>query len=95
MPEERVFDVLLGTFLPDVMLMNMTFATVVLTVAEANARGFNVQEKRFPHGYKGFSLQVPFSDSVVLKSVCLPTSPKSLSSAFYSLVPAPLPVLKP
>ncbi|XP_031437603.1 uncharacterized protein LOC116223787 [Clupea harengus] len=67
-PEERVFDVLLGTFLPDVMLMNMTFATVVLTVAEANARGFNVQEKRFPHGYKGFSLQVPFSDSVVLKS---------------------------
>ena len=55
----------------------------------------NVQEKRFPHGYKGFSLQVPFSDSVVLKSVCLRTSPKSLSSAFYSLVPAPLPVLKP
>ncbi|XP_062396190.1 uncharacterized protein LOC134087006 [Sardina pilchardus] len=67
-PDERVFDVTLGTFLHDVILVNITFTTGVLTVAEANARGFNVQEHRFPNGSKTFSLRVPFSDPVVLKS---------------------------
>ncbi|XP_041951085.1 uncharacterized protein LOC121711502 [Alosa sapidissima] len=67
-PEERVFDVVLGTFHQDVILMNITFSTGVLTVVEANARGFNVQEIRFPNGSKTFSLRVPFSDPVVLKS---------------------------
>lgn len=67
-PEEHVFDLVLGTFLYDVMLVNITFTTGVLTVTEANARGFNVQEHRFPNGSKTFSLRVPFSNPVVLKS---------------------------
>ncbi|KAL2082671.1 hypothetical protein ACEWY4_022489 [Coilia grayii] len=66
--EEYVFDVLLGTFLHDVMLMNLTFDTGVLTIDEANARGFNVLEHRFLNGSKTFSLQVPFSDPVVAKA---------------------------
>ncbi|XP_030637540.1 zona pellucida sperm-binding protein 2-like [Chanos chanos] len=66
-PELRMFDVLLGTFLFDVELANITFSTGVLTVAEANAQGISVQENRLSNGSKTFTLQVPFSDPVVLK----------------------------
>ncbi|XP_010739022.3 uncharacterized protein LOC104926782 [Larimichthys crocea] len=66
-PEDRVFSVLLGTFLHDVELRNITFSTGVLTVEECHARGFTVQEHSFPNGTKGFSLQVPFDADVVLK----------------------------
>ncbi|KAK6297179.1 hypothetical protein J4Q44_G00317620 [Coregonus suidteri] len=66
-PEHKVFDLLLGTFLHDVELLNITFSAKVLTVAECNARGFDVQEHRFANSSKTFSLQVPFSDEVVLK----------------------------
>ncbi|XP_051510317.1 uncharacterized protein LOC127415587 [Myxocyprinus asiaticus] len=69
--DQKVFDVLLGTFLYDVELVNITFSTGVLTVVEANARGFNVQEQRFQNGSKAFRLQVPFSDPVVTTQVDL------------------------
>lgn len=68
-PEQKVFNVLLGTFLHDVSLLNITFTTGVLTVTECNARGFDFQEHRFANSSKTFSLQVPFSDEVVLKHV--------------------------
>ncbi|XP_036406036.1 zona pellucida protein AX 1 [Megalops cyprinoides] len=71
-PEQRIFRFSVGTFLPDVELVNITFATGVLSVAEANARGFNVQEYSFSNGSKGFRLQVPFSDPVVLKGNSAP-----------------------
>ncbi|KAJ7988052.1 hypothetical protein DPEC_G00319640 [Dallia pectoralis] len=64
-PEQKVFDVLLGPFLQDVELMNFNFSIGVLTVAECNARGFDVKEHRFANGSKTFSLRVPFSDEVV------------------------------
>ncbi|XP_016353307.1 zona pellucida protein AX 1 isoform X1 [Sinocyclocheilus anshuiensis] len=63
--DQRVFDVLLGPFLYDIELVNITFSTGVLTVAEVNARGINIQEQRFQNGSKAFRLQVPFSDSFV------------------------------
>ncbi len=69
-PEDRVFNVHLGTFLYDVELRNITFSTGVLTVEECSARGFIVQEHSFPNGNKSFSLQVPFDSDVVLKHVC-------------------------
>uniref|UniRef100_A0A8C7PQN7 Zona pellucida protein AX 1 n=1 Tax=Oncorhynchus mykiss TaxID=8022 RepID=A0A8C7PQN7_ONCMY len=65
--EQSVFDILLGIFLHDVELMNITFTTRVLTVAECNARGFDVQEHHFANGSKTFSIRVPFSDELVLK----------------------------
>ena len=68
--EQSVFDILLGIFLHDVELMNITFTTRVLTVAECNARGFDVQEHHFANGSKTFSIRVPFSDELVLKRVC-------------------------
>lgn len=68
-PEARVFTVVLGTFLHDVVLKNITFSTGVLTV-ESNARGFTIQEHRYKNGTKGYSLSVPFDSDVVLKNVC-------------------------
>uniref|UniRef100_A0A667XZ09 Zona pellucida protein AX 1 n=1 Tax=Myripristis murdjan TaxID=586833 RepID=A0A667XZ09_9TELE len=66
-PEERVFKAQLGPLLHDMELLNITFPTGVLTVEECNARGFTIQEHSFSNGTKSFSLQVPFSDDVVLK----------------------------
>ncbi|XP_067239307.1 zona pellucida protein AX 1 [Chanodichthys erythropterus] len=66
--DQRIFDVLLGPFLYDVELVNITFSTGVLTVAEANVRGFNIQEQRFQNGSKAFRLKVPFSDPFVVKT---------------------------
>jgi hypothetical protein len=65
-----VFVLELGTFNLDVVLLNITFPTMVLTVAECNARGFNVQEQRSPDNFKTFRMEVPFSDPVVFKEVC-------------------------
>lgn len=64
-----MFSVNLGTFLHDVVLMNITFSTGVLTVEECNARGFTVREYSFPNGRKRFSLEVPFDADVVIKQV--------------------------
>lgn len=64
-----MFDVLLGPFLYDTELVNITFSTGVLIVAEANARGINIQEQRFQNGSKAFKLQVPFSDAFVIRTV--------------------------
>uniref|UniRef100_A0A8C8IHU9 ZP domain-containing protein n=1 Tax=Oncorhynchus tshawytscha TaxID=74940 RepID=A0A8C8IHU9_ONCTS len=73
-PEQAVFVLELGTFNLDVELLNITFPTMVLTVAECNARGFNVQEQRSPDNtLKTFRMEVPFSDPVVFKEVCLTT----------------------
>lgn len=65
-----MFNVLLGAFLNDVVLKNITFSTGVLTVEECKAAGFIIREHRYPNGTKGFSIQVPFDDDVVLKHVC-------------------------
>lgn len=64
-----MFNVLLGDFLQDVVLMNITFTTGLLTVQECNARGYTVQEHIALDNAKGFSLHVPFDADVVLKGV--------------------------
>ncbi|XP_016151256.1 uncharacterized protein [Sinocyclocheilus grahami] len=66
--DQRMFHVLLGPFLYDTELVNITFSTGVLTVAEANAKGINIQEQRFQNGSKAFRLQVAFSDTVVVRT---------------------------
>lgn len=68
-PESRVFSIQLGTFLHDVELRNITFSTGVLSIEECNARGFDIQEHRFPNKTKQFSLKVPFDTDVVLTHV--------------------------
>ncbi|KAK1796108.1 hypothetical protein P4O66_009197, partial [Electrophorus voltai] len=97
--ESGVFDVLLGSFLHDVELMNITFSTGVMTVAEANAGGFNVQQHMLPNGYKTFSMHVPFNDPVVLKAHTNPETTTYTLPLIYGLmilpeyVPFPQPAL--
>lgn len=64
-----MFNVLLGDFLQDVELKNITFTTGLLTVQECNTRGYIVQEHIALDNSKGFSLHVPFDADVVLKRV--------------------------
>lgn len=68
--EDRLFSILLGDFLHDVELRNITFVTGLLTVQECNTRGYTIQEQVFPDKTKSFSLHVPFDADVVLKKVC-------------------------
>lgn len=67
--EDRIFNFILGDFLHDVELKNITFTTGLLTVQECNTRGYTVQEHTLLDNTKGFSLQVPFDADVVLKMV--------------------------
>uniref|UniRef100_A0A3Q3KDJ3 ZP domain-containing protein n=1 Tax=Monopterus albus TaxID=43700 RepID=A0A3Q3KDJ3_MONAL len=64
-PEERVFKVMLGPLGFNVALVNITLSSEVLSVADCNARGFNVLEHISPNSsLKVFTLQVPFTDPV-------------------------------
>ncbi|MGH0181786.1 UNVERIFIED_CONTAM: hypothetical protein FKN15_007870 [Acipenser sinensis] len=71
-PKDRVFNVTLGLFLPDVDLVDITFGLETLTVPEANLKGYNIQEHVFPNGSKTYTLQVPFEDPDVKKEVTPP-----------------------
>ncbi|XP_034555951.1 zona pellucida protein AX 1 isoform X2 [Notolabrus celidotus] len=77
-PEDRMFSVHVGTFLHDVELRNISFATGVLTVEEINARGFSIQTHVFPNGNKSVSLTVPFNADVVLKH-----NPEPLVTSYF------------
>lgn len=69
-PKQKVFDVLLGYFLPDVELLNITFVSELLTVSEIINKGILLQEHSFSNDTKAFTLQVPFSDPQVQIKVC-------------------------
>ncbi|XP_058861811.1 uncharacterized protein LOC131702969 isoform X1 [Acipenser ruthenus] len=71
-PKARVFNVTLGTFLPDVELVKIIVGPETLTVPEANLKGYNVQEHVFPNGSKTYTLQVPFEDPNVKQKVTPP-----------------------
>lgn len=69
-PEQRLFKVLLGPLGPDVALVNITFPSEVLSVADCGIRGYMVLEHMSPDSSsKYFSLQVPFQDRVVQQKV--------------------------
>ncbi|CAK6979205.1 uncharacterized protein LOC128376852 [Scomber scombrus] len=67
LPEEQIFKVKIGPYASDVTLVNITFPSEVLSVGDCNVRGFNVQEhKSHNSSFKVITLQVPFTDRVVL-----------------------------
>lgn len=76
----------LGTFLQDVELMNITFLDGVLSVAECNDRGFNIEELRFPNGSKSIALTVPFTDRAVLNKVCFSLYCKGTHVAYLMMI---------
>ncbi|CAL8315679.1 unnamed protein product [Lota lota] len=80
--EEQLFRVSLGPFAPDMELLTLTLSSVVLSVAECNARGFDVQELGSQNGFKTFTLQVPFMDPLVLKTKGVGTTRYSVDLLF-------------
>ncbi|XP_042301351.1 uncharacterized protein LOC121919136 isoform X2 [Sceloporus undulatus] len=66
-PSMRLFDVLLGVFLPDVTLVTLTIGGIPLTLKEAEQKGYKISDISFPNGTKGFRLEVPFDDPIVQK----------------------------
>ncbi|XP_034383778.1 uncharacterized protein LOC117727526 [Cyclopterus lumpus] len=96
-PEARVFSVLLGPLLHDVVLRNITFFTRVLTVEESNARGFTIQEHRYSNGTKSISVLVPFDADIVLKENPEPlVTTYSLSLIFgFMILPEETPFAHP
>uniref|UniRef100_A0A3Q3B3F3 Uncharacterized LOC108233398 n=2 Tax=Kryptolebias marmoratus TaxID=37003 RepID=A0A3Q3B3F3_KRYMA len=65
---ERLFKLILGQFASDVALINITFPSEVLSMADCSARGFNIMEHMSPNSsMKVFTLQVPFTDPAVLQ----------------------------
>ncbi|NXK98808.1 ZP2 protein, partial [Formicarius rufipectus] len=66
-PEERLFNVAFGHFLPDVSLVAITIGNVPFTPREAQYHGLKVYETLFSNRTKGFILEVSFDDPYVLK----------------------------
>ncbi|NXR09878.1 ZP2 protein, partial [Semnornis frantzii] len=67
LPEERLFNVALGHFLPDVSLVAITIGNVPFTLREAQHHGFKIYETPFSNRMKGFILEISFDDPYVLK----------------------------
>ncbi|KFP44480.1 hypothetical protein N324_12755, partial [Chlamydotis macqueenii] len=66
-PEERLFNVAFGHFLPDVSLVAISIGNVPFTLREAQHHGFKIYETPFSNRTKGFILEVSFDDPYVLK----------------------------
>ncbi|KAM6915037.1 zona pellucida sperm-binding protein 2-like [Xenentodon cancila] len=78
-PAEQLFKLVLGHFALDVALVNITFASEVLSVTDCNARGINILEHTSSNGsMKVFAIKVPFTDPVV-------SHMKKEGAAIYSL----------
>ncbi|XP_075056599.1 uncharacterized protein LOC142142629 [Mixophyes fleayi] len=60
-PLTSIFNVTIGTFLPDVKLVNLTIGSVTFTVQEAVDIGY-ISPKIYPNGSIAFVLKVPFTD---------------------------------
>ncbi|XP_044185804.1 uncharacterized protein LOC122965693 [Thunnus albacares] len=87
LPEEQIFKVMIGPFASDVTLVNITFPSEVLSVGDCNVRGFNIQEHRSPNSsFKVITLQVPFTDRVVLQMREMGITVYSLHLTFGLLV---------
>ncbi|NXF87273.1 ZP2 protein, partial [Eubucco bourcierii] len=67
LPEERLFHVALGHFLPDVSLVAVTIGNVPFTLREAQHHGFKIYETPFSNRTKGFILEISFDDPYILK----------------------------
>ncbi|NXD79048.1 ZP2 protein, partial [Halcyon senegalensis] len=67
LPEERLFNIAFGHFLPDVSLVAITIGNVPFTLREAQHHGFNIYETPFSNRTKGFILEVSFDDPYILK----------------------------
>ncbi|XP_068433639.1 uncharacterized protein [Clinocottus analis] len=86
-PEEQIFKMMLGPFCADVALMNISFNSEVLSIAECSARGLKVLEHMSPKSCsKVFTLEVPFTDRGVVQMREMGLTVYSLQLTFGLLV---------
>lgn len=65
-PKQRVFKASIGPFASDVVLLNITFPSEVLTLDQCISRGFNIQEHRPQNdSLKLYTFNIPFTDRAV------------------------------
>ncbi|XP_056337650.1 zona pellucida protein AX 2 [Danio aesculapii] len=88
-PNQKMFDVFLGYFLPDVELLSVTIGSELITVPELMFKGIILQEHSFPNDTKAFSLQIPFSEPhVQIKKVHLDKTTYTLPVVFgFTVLP--------
>ncbi|XP_054036142.1 uncharacterized protein LOC104308314 [Dryobates pubescens] len=63
----RLMNVTVGTFLPDVELVNLTIEEATVAVPEAVQHGYLTDEIRHPNGTKAYIIQVPLDSTSVKK----------------------------
>ncbi|NWV42846.1 ZP2 protein, partial [Grantiella picta] len=63
----RLMNVTVGTFLPDVELVNLTIEGVTVAVPEAIQHGYLIHRIRYTNGSKGYVIQVPLDAPSVKK----------------------------
>ncbi|NXX39492.1 ZP2 protein, partial [Tricholaema leucomelas] len=63
----RLMNVTVGTFLPDVELVNLTIEEATVAVPEAVQHGYLIDEIRYPNGSKAYVIQVPLDVTSVKK----------------------------
>ncbi|XP_075450959.1 uncharacterized protein LOC142492168 isoform X2 [Ascaphus truei] len=66
-PLTKIFNVTIGTFLPDVELVNLTIGPVTLPVQESVKLGYTIFSVTHPNGSVTFVLKVPFGAPNVKK----------------------------
>ncbi|KAM3931003.1 uncharacterized protein RB166_004494 [Leptodactylus fuscus] len=66
-PATLIFDIMVGPFLPDVQLVNLTIGNTTLTVPRATNLGYVVENITHPNGSVTFVLKVPFLNENVNK----------------------------
>lgn len=62
-----------GTFLPDVELVNLTIDGATVAVPEAVQHGYLTYEIRYANGSKAYVIKVPFDAPSIKKEVCIKT----------------------
>ncbi|NWH98334.1 ZP2 protein, partial [Tichodroma muraria] len=63
----RIMNVTVGTFLPDVELVNLTIEGVAVAVPEAVQHGYLIHRTRYANGSKAYVIQVPLDAPSVKK----------------------------
>ncbi|NXC81385.1 ZP2 protein, partial [Cercotrichas coryphoeus] len=63
----RLMNVTVGTFLPDVELVNLTIEGVAVAVPEAVQHGYQIHRTRYANGSKAYEIQVPLDAPSVKK----------------------------
>ncbi|NWV12804.1 ZP2 protein, partial [Ptilonorhynchus violaceus] len=63
----RLMNVTVGTFLPDVKLVNLTIEGVTMAVPEAVQHGYLIHRTRYTNGSKAYAIQVPLDAPSIKK----------------------------